>query len=77
MNLDKTSYLNVGLRLLIEKAKKLNIETQIIQCVSGLDICHLRQPFHDKVKMPCESCCVVNRSLYKDLNIIKFESIKI
>ncbi len=76
MNLDKTSYLNVGLRLLIEKAKKLNIETQIIQCVSGLDICHLGgSPFTDKVKMPCESCCVVNRSLYKDLNIIKFESI--
>ena len=76
MNLDKTSYLNVGLRLLIEKAKKLNIETQIIQCVSGLDICHLGgSPFTDRVKMPCESCSVVNRSLYKDLNIIKFESI--
>ncbi len=76
MNLDKTSYLNVGLRLFIEEAKKLNIETQVIQCVSGLDICHLGgSPFTDNVKMPCKSCTIINSSLYKDLNIIKFESI--
>tara|TARA_B110000444_G_scaffold261547_1_gene315070 strand:- start:10287 stop:11849 length:1563 start_codon:yes stop_codon:yes gene_type:complete len=77
MTIDKPNYLNVGLRNLIEEAKKINIEVEILQCIEGLDICHLGgSPFKSSVHLPCKSCTKVNSLLYKDLNIIKFNNIE-
>ena len=77
MTIDKPNFLNVGLRNLIEQGKKENFDFYLLQCVSGLDICHLGgSPFSHKNKMPCNSCIKVNKHLYKDLNIINFSNIE-
>jgi hypothetical protein len=76
MTIDKPNYLNVGLRNLIEEAKKENINFEILQCIEGLDICHLGgSPFKSNPVLPCKSCTKVNNLLYNDLNIIKFQKI--
>ena len=77
MTLDKPNYLNVGLRNLIEEGKLINVEVEVMQCVGGLDICHLGgSPFSSSANLPCKSCSKVNSELYKDLKIIKFSNIK-
>ena len=78
MTIDKPNYLNVGLRNLIEEAKKESINFEILQCIEGLDICHLGgSPFTSNSVLPCNSCTKVNNLLYADLNIIKFPKISI
>tara|TARA_B100001109_G_scaffold255543_1_gene259149 strand:+ start:11938 stop:13533 length:1596 start_codon:yes stop_codon:yes gene_type:complete len=77
LSLDKPSYLNVGIKALINTAKYKNINIDLIQCQKSLAICHLGgSPFSYKNKMPCLSCTSINKRLYKDTNIIKLENIK-
>ena len=76
MTIDKPHYLNVGIRNFIEEAKAINIDVELLQCVKGLDICHLGgSPFKSSNKLPCSSCTKVNKLLYKDLNVIEFKDI--
>ena len=78
ISLDKPGYINVGLRNLIEVGKKHGINFELLQCVSGLDICHLGgSPYDNNNKLPCKSCIKTNTLLNKDLKINKFESVSI
>ena len=78
MTIDKPSYLNVGLRNLIEVGKNNNIEFEVLQCMSGLDICHLGgSPYKANNNLPCKSCTKVNNLLFKDLNITKLKNINL
>lgn len=78
MSLDKPGFINVGLRNLIEEGKKKNIQFELLQCVSGLSICHLGgSPYNANNQLPCKSCVKTNSLLYKDLKISKLQNINI
>ncbi len=78
LTIDKPNYINVGLRNLIEVGKKNNIQFEVLQCISGLDICHLGgSPYSASNKSPCKTCIKVNNLLFKELNVTPFNNIKI
>ena len=78
LSIDKPNFLNVGLRSFIEASKKKDIVCDLILCNAGLEICHLGGgPFNSNSKMPCKTCYKVNKSLFKDLNIIEFNNINL
>ena len=78
MNLDKPSYLNVGLRLFINSGKKNNVNFTVIQCNNSIKICHLGgSPYKANNRMPCKSCIKVNSKLYDDLDRVFLPNIKI
>jgi len=78
LTIDKPNYINVGLRNLMEVGKKNNIEFELLQCISGLEICHLGgSPYSAENKHPCKTCIKVNNLLFKELNITPINKINI
>ncbi len=74
LNLDKPSYITVGIKALINTAKYRGIGVDYIQCINALTICHLGgSPFSTNNSMPCSSCKSVNKRIFNDVNIVKLE----
>jgi hypothetical protein len=74
LNLDKPSYITVGIKALINTAKFNGLRVDYIQCIGALQICHLGgSPFSFNNSMPCNVCKKINHKIFDDTNKINFE----
>jgi hypothetical protein len=75
LNLDKPSYITVGLKALLNTAKYNKIKVDFVQCIGALQICHLGgSPFSSNNLMPCRACSSVNNRLFNGTNMLKIKN---
>ena len=73
--IDKPSLLTVAGMIIIWLCEKKGYGVETIQCVGGLEYCHLgANPFNHKTSMPCKSCTKSNGKVLHNRNPILFSN---